>query len=266
VPEQEPDLSGFRPWIEAPWVRSVSIGRLLVLVDRYRAMTEPGAGGGAPFWTEELERSTTDDLSRRLAASEGELHRLRAAAPFPPPDDRIDRWAALARADLVWLLDALTARRRGQPVPELGAGEPPPGGIFDLAVRLVKSRVPLQQAEICSLLGSAPCAENSAAQDELRVIHAADLQEDRGQRVCAFGEEIALFRRGGRVFAVGAVCPHRQGPLDQGWIRDGAIVCPHHGWCFDLETGARVGAPATRIPVYEVREDRGELLLKKKPR
>jgi nitrite reductase (NADH) small subunit len=259
VNEQEPDL-GFRPWIEAPWVRSVSIHRLEALAARYKAMAEPGATAAGPFWSEELARSSKDDLVRRLLASEGELRQLRAAAPLPPPADRIDRWAALARADLVWLLGALSARKRGQPVPELGQGDVPRGEIFDLAVRLVGRRVPLPGPEICRLLGSA-CSESSRGEGEVRVLHAADLQEGRGQRVKAFGEEIALFRRGGRVFAVGAVCPHRAGPVDQGWLRDGGVVCPHHGWCFDLETGARVGEPATRLPVYEVLEEQGELLL-----
>ena len=37
-------------------------------------------------------------------------------------------------------------------------------------------------------------------------------------------------------------CPHRDGPLSQGWTEAGCIVCPYHGWQFD--TGGKV----SRVP------------------
>ena len=53
---------------------------------------------------------------------------------------------------------------------------------------------------------------------------------------------------GGRAFAVfaddpqqprvvDARCPHRGGPLVEGVLRDGAVVCPWHWYTFDLVTG-----------------------------
>ena len=53
------------------------------------------------------------------------------------------------------------------------------------------------------------------------------------------GQRIAVFRgRDGRVFATQAECPHRGGPLADGLLGDGALVCPLHEWRFDLTTGA----------------------------
>jgi nitrite reductase/ring-hydroxylating ferredoxin subunit len=37
---------------------------------------------------------------------------------------------------------------------------------------------------------------------------------------------------------IDALCPHRQGPMLQGMVRNGAIVCPSHWYSFDLQTGA----------------------------
>ncbi len=47
---------------------------------------------------------------------------------------------------------------------------------------------------------------------------------------------------------VDAVCPHRGGPLIEGRIRDGAIVCPWHWYAFDLLTGVcRTAAEADLV-------------------
>lgn len=52
------------------------------------------------------------------------------------------------------------------------------------------------------------------------------------------GEKIAVFRtRGGEVYAVQAECPHRGGPLADGLLGGSTLICPLHGWKFDLKTG-----------------------------
>ena len=50
--------------------------------------------------------------------------------------------------------------------------------------------------------------------------------------------EIALFKIDGEVFAVGNVCPHQHTALIyDGFIENGFVVCPAHGWRFNLKTG-----------------------------
>ena len=44
---------------------------------------------------------------------------------------------------------------------------------------------------------------------------------------------------------MGARCSHMGGPLDQGWVLGGALVCPWHGSRYDLETGRPVSGPST---------------------
>jgi nitrite reductase/ring-hydroxylating ferredoxin subunit len=49
-------------------------------------------------------------------------------------------------------------------------------------------------------------------------------------------------------------CTHRGGPLHDGDLQDGCIICPWHGSIFDLSTGVVVRGPATRPqPNFEVR-------------
>jgi nitrite reductase (NADH) small subunit len=53
------------------------------------------------------------------------------------------------------------------------------------------------------------------------------------------GRQIAVFHtRSGAVYAVEAVCPHRGGPLADGLLGGTLVVCPLHGWKFDLASGA----------------------------
>lgn len=76
---------------------------------------------------------------------------------------------------------------------------------------------------------------------------------------------IVLVRQGGRVHAMGARCAHAGGPLDQGWVVDGAIVCPWHGSRFDLATGRPVTGPAVcPQPRYETRVRDGAVELRRR--
>lgn len=65
---------------------------------------------------------------------------------------------------------------------------------------------------------------------------------------------IALVKQGARVHAMGARCSHAGGPLDQGWVLDGTLVCPWHGSRYDLKTGQPTSGPSTcPQPRYQVR-------------
>jgi len=42
----------------------------------------------------------------------------------------------------------------------------------------------------------------------------------------------------GVIRALDNECPHRGGPLAEGLIEDGKLICPWHAWSFDPATGA----------------------------
>ncbi len=56
-------------------------------------------------------------------------------------------------------------------------------------------------------------------------------------RVSFHGISVAVFNSGGKLYALEAECGHRKGPLDQGRVVGGAVVCPWHGVRFNLESG-----------------------------
>ena len=67
---------------------------------------------------------------------------------------------------------------------------------------------------------------------------ASDIPLGEGRVFMVEGEKIAVFRtRGNEVYAVQAECPHRKGPLADGLLGGTTLICPLHGWKFDLTTG-----------------------------
>lgn len=68
------------------------------------------------------------------------------------------------------------------------------------------------------------------------------------------GEEIALFKVEGQIYALNNACPHMGGPLAEGDIEDCTVTCPWHGWQFDLKTGACLNMPGeqTQCPGVKV--------------
>jgi nitrite reductase/ring-hydroxylating ferredoxin subunit len=66
----------------------------------------------------------------------------------------------------------------------------------------------------------------------------SDLPFGEGRAYVVDGQQVALFRhRSGRVSAVQAACPHAGGPLADGQVDEGIVVCPLHLNAFDLRTG-----------------------------
>jgi nitrite reductase/ring-hydroxylating ferredoxin subunit len=68
------------------------------------------------------------------------------------------------------------------------------------------------------------------------------------------GRSIALFELDGTVLALDDTCTHAGGPLSEGEVEEGGVVCPWHGAKFDLRTGAALGPPASSpVKSYPVR-------------
>ena len=65
-----------------------------------------------------------------------------------------------------------------------------------------------------------------------------EIAEGVGKLVRLKGDEMAVFKSNGKLYGVQNICPHEGGQLCNGWIDGGEVVCPLHGYKFDLKTGA----------------------------
>lgn len=63
-----------------------------------------------------------------------------------------------------------------------------------------------------------------------------------GRAVHLDGLDLAIFNLGDRFMTIENRCPHKGGPLCDGIVTDLAVVCPLHGWKFDLQSGLAVRA------------------------
>jgi len=96
-----------------------------------------------------------------------------------------------------------------------------------------------------------------------RVADASDLPAGSSRVVYYKGDQVAIFNVGGELRAVSNRCPHANGSLADGVVRDGSVICPSHGSRFDLATGQPLEGPAARpVRTYSVRREQGGVLLR----
>jgi len=75
------------------------------------------------------------------------------------------------------------------------------------------------------------------------------------------GVTVCLANVNGELSALNNLCPHRQGPLGQGWLEGGRIVCPWHSWVFDVKTGLSEYPANERVDVFPVRVEEQDVLV-----
>jgi nitrite reductase/ring-hydroxylating ferredoxin subunit/DMSO/TMAO reductase YedYZ heme-binding membrane subunit len=104
-----------------------------------------------------------------------------------------------------------------------------------------------------------------AASGFIDVCGVDEISENRAKTICVSGERVAVFRYDGQISAVSNVCRHQNGPLGEGKIVGGCIVCPWHGYEYEPASG-RAPAPFTeRLPTFSVRLASGRVLIDPTP-
>ena len=109
---------------------------------------------------------------------------------------------------------------------------------------------------------------------EVNIGPAADFADPGRKVIDADGLEVGVFKLGGDLFAYANHCPHMGGPACQGKMMPKVeevlagdrtskgmafsktqmnIVCPWHGFEFDIRTGNHAGNPKVRLRAIKVR-------------
>ena len=81
-------------------------------------------------------------------------------------------------------------------------------------------------------------------------IRAADIPENGAKLFRVDSEEIAVFKIGEQLCGIQNICPHEGGQLSMGNIENNEVVCPLHGYRFDLKTGACRNNPKLRAKTF----------------
>ena len=95
------------------------------------------------------------------------------------------------------------------------------------------------------------------------VLRSDALAENTMTRARVGKADVLLVRQNGRVCALAHDCAHLGGPLSEGTLKDGSVICPWHGSEFALEDGRVLTGPSTHNqPCLEVRERDGQIEVK----
>jgi nitrite reductase (NADH) small subunit len=114
-----------------------------------------------------------------------------------------------------------------------------------------------------SLEANAGAADTSCqfGTQPIRVGRVEFIPRGEGRCFVAGSQRVAVFRqRDDAFFALDARCPHSGGPLADGLIGGGVVVCPLHGQRFRLADGGGVDNDL-RVNVYHVEVRDGWIIL-----
>ena len=64
------------------------------------------------------------------------------------------------------------------------------------------------------------------------------------------GRVLAVFRDTAATVVVDGRCPHAGAPMEDGWLHDGAVVCPWHRYRFSPRDGRCENNARYRLPTY----------------
>ncbi len=95
----------------------------------------------------------------------------------------------------------------------------------------------------------------------IKVASISDLKPGENKAVNVNGTEVALFNVDGEFFATTNTCPHRGGPLGEGFLEADVVTCPWHGWRFNVKTGVSPVVPTAKVDTYKVKVEGNDVFV-----
>jgi 3-phenylpropionate/trans-cinnamate dioxygenase ferredoxin subunit len=93
-----------------------------------------------------------------------------------------------------------------------------------------------------------------------RLCAVGDIPEGEVRVVQCGSRSLAVSNVDGELYAIDNVCTHDNGPLGEGTLRRGRVICPRHGAAFDARTGRVLSLPAVRdVAAYAVTVEDGSV-------
>ena len=65
----------------------------------------------------------------------------------------------------------------------------------------------------------------------------------------------------GTITAMDNVCLHMGGPLGQGFLEGDKLICPWHGWEYDVRTGQLLDDPQSKVALYPIKVENGDVMV-----
>jgi nitrite reductase/ring-hydroxylating ferredoxin subunit len=102
------------------------------------------------------------------------------------------------------------------------------------------------------------------SKDFVKVAESRDIEPSNMKAVDVAGEKVCVINIEGKYYAIGNVCTHVGGSLDQGTPEGYEVECPWHGSKFDVRTGEPTKPPARQaVSTYKVKIEDNNILVRK---
>lgn len=85
--------------------------------------------------------------------------------------------------------------------------------------------------------------------------------EGEAKQFTVNGTDVCVANVDGVCSAMENMCVHRGGPLGQGVVLDGKVICPWHGWGFDPKTGVSDQNASMGVKVYPLKIEGDDVLV-----
>lgn len=95
----------------------------------------------------------------------------------------------------------------------------------------------------------------------VEVLKTNQLEESKGTTVYVNERDLALYKYEGQFYALDNTCLHRGGQLGDGTMDGPNVICPLHGWDYDVKTGVSRYEPKEVIATYPVRVEGDRVLI-----
>jgi nitrite reductase/ring-hydroxylating ferredoxin subunit len=93
-------------------------------------------------------------------------------------------------------------------------------------------------------------------------IKESELMEGHMKAVRVKGNPILLVRKDGEVFGLFNRCLHMGCSLERGILTDYILMCPCHGWKYDVRNGQYTENPLTALQTYRCKIENERILVK----
>ena len=95
----------------------------------------------------------------------------------------------------------------------------------------------------------------------VKICKTGDVKAGSGKSIEINGKPVAVFNIAGNFYAINDTCRHRGGPLGEGELDGKTVICPWHGWRYNVTTGANELVPDLPIDRYEVKVEGDDVLV-----
>ena len=96
---------------------------------------------------------------------------------------------------------------------------------------------------------------------EHKIAKTSDIGEGAGKTFTIEGQTIAVFNKGGEIFAIEDTCKHKGGSLGEGKLDGDTITCPLHGWQYNITNGECLMNSQVKMKNFPVKVENGEISL-----